>query len=186
MTEGYHLNTALLDPLKSLLSLALVLPVLLFAQQAVAAVSSADVPALVRALEQDPLAPDARQVRAELLQWATDTQDVSITVCAVLGPIPGNGVPNGPELLAQAMFANGAFKLEHPGQREDEVAAQLAGIASLLRAYEKLLAADPGARIPEFDTWLLQREDGTLAEQRTPSIIEKCLGSGSGNPPTSD
>ena len=164
---------------KSLLSLALVLPGLLFANVGAAAVSSDEVPALVRALEQDPLAPDARQVRAELIRWATDTQDVTITVCAVLGPIPDAGVPNGPELMAQAMFANGAFKLEYPEQRDDEVAAQLAGIASLLRAYEKLLAADPGARIPEFDTWLQQREDGTLAEQRTPSITEKCLGSGS-------
>ena len=152
---------------KSLLSLALVLPGLLFANVGAAAVSSDEVPALVRALEQDPLAPDARQVRAELIRWATDTQDVTITVCAVLGPIPDAGV------------ANGAFKLEDPEQRDDEVAAQLAGIASLLRAYEKLLAADPGARIPEFDTWLQQREDGTLAEQRTPSITEKCLGSGS-------
>lgn len=170
----------------SLLSLALVLTGLLFANDGAAAVSSDEVPALVRALEQDPLAPDARQLRAELIRWATDTQDVTITVCPVLGPVPGDDVPNGPELLAQAMFANGAFKLEHPERREDEVAAQLAGIASLLRTYEKLLAADPGARIPEFDTWLQQRGDGTLAEQRTPAIIEKCLGSGSGDEARAD
>ena len=138
-------------------------------------VTSADAAALIRLLEQDPLAAEARSIRSNLIDWATETKDVAITVCDVLGPIPSTDVPYGPELLVQAMFGNGAFQLEHPESKNDEIKAQLAGITSMLRTYAKILQSNPNARIPQYDAWLSDLSDGKLAERVTPAIQEKCI-----------
>jgi hypothetical protein len=140
-------------------------------------VTSEDAVALIRLLEQDPLAAEARSVRSKLIEWATETKDVTITVCDVLGPVPGTDVPYGPELLAQAMFGNGAFQLEHPESKGDEVNAQLAGITSMLRTYAKILQSNPNTRIPQYDAWLSDLAAGKLAERVTPAIQEKCVDS---------
>jgi hypothetical protein len=140
-------------------------------------VTSSNVVAFIRLLEQAPLSADAPSVRRNLLTWATETKDVTINVCDVLGPIPGTTVPYGPELLLQAMLGNGAFQLEHPESKGDEVKAQMAGITSMLHAYAKILELQPNARIPELDTWLVELRDGTLAERITPAIQKKCVDS---------
>ncbi|NYZ63488.1 hypothetical protein [Luteimonas deserti] len=139
-------------------------------------VQTADIPELVRTLEREPLAPGARKLRQDLLAWATQTRDVTVTVCDVLGPVPGSTVPYGPELLLQAMLGNAAFQLENPASKDDEEMAQMAGITSLLRAYQATLAADPNARIPQYDTWLVELEAGRLARDRALVIKEKCSG----------
>ena len=141
-------------------------------------VTSADAVALIHSLERAPLARGARAIRSNLIDWAQETKDVTITVCDVLGPIPGSDVAYGPELLVQAMLGNGAFQLQHPESKGDEVKVQLAGIASMLRAYAKILELDASARIPQFDAWLTDLSDGKLEEQLAPAIQEKCI-----NPP---
>ncbi len=140
------------------------------------AVETAEVPQLVRTLEGNPLAPTARKLRSDLLEWATATPDVTVTVCDVLGPIPNSTVPYGPELLLQAMLGNAAFQLEHPESKGNEEMAQMAGITSLLRAYQATLAADASARIPQYHAWLAELEAGSLAAERAPAIKAKCSG----------
>lgn len=137
--------------------------------------SSAKAVQLIRALEQAPLAKEAKAIRSDLIDWAEETKDVTILVCDVLGPIPGSKVPYGPELLVQSMFGNAAFQLEHTESRGDELKAQLAGIESMLRAYREILKSDPSAGIPAYDAWLKDSEAGVLAEHLTPSIREKCV-----------
>jgi hypothetical protein len=137
---------------------------------------TADVPRLVKELEQAPLSPDARKKRADLLEWATATKDVSVTVCDVLGPVPSASVPHGPELLFQAMLGNGAFQLKYPEHKGNELRAQLAGIESMLLTYEKLLAADVKARIPEYDRWLVNLKAGSLEAELGSAIKAKCAG----------
>ena len=138
-------------------------------------VTSADAVRLIRLLEQAPLAPEASAVRADLLNWAMTTKDVTIKVCDVLGPVPNSDVPYGPKLLIQAMFGNGAFQLEHPANKGDEMKAQLAGITSMLRAYAKILESDPNARIPQYDAWLSDLSAGKLAARLAPTIQERCV-----------
>ena len=140
-----------------------------------AVMPSNDALRLIRLLEQEPLSPNAAKIRSDLIEWATATKDVMITVCDVLGPIPSKEVPYGPELLIQAMFGNGAFQLEHVQHKGDEYKAQLAGIESMLRSYERILAADPSARIPEYDEWLREREAGDLEAKVAPSIQRHCV-----------
>lgn len=137
-------------------------------------VQAADVPRLVRTLERAPLASGAPKLRSDLLAWATATPDVTVTLCDVLGPIPNSTVPYGPELLLQAMLGNAAFQLEHAEFKGNEEMAQMAGITSLLHAYQATLAAEPSARIPQYDTWLVELESGRLAQELAPAIRAKC------------
>ena len=132
---------------------------------------------LTRSLQERPLDPTARDTRAWLLQWAEATPDVSILVCDILGPIPGTDVPNGPELLVQSMFGNAAFQLQHPESKGDAQKTQMAGVASLLAAYQAYVKADPSASIPEFDSWVSELAAGTLQAKLAPAITEKCTGS---------
>ena len=140
-----------------------------------AQMSSTEAARLIRWLEQAPLAEDAKKVRSDLIQWAVETKDVTITMCDVLGPVPNTNVPYGPELLVQAMLGNGAFQVHHPESKGDEMKAQLAGIESLLRAYAQILVADPAARIAQYDQWLVALEVGRLAAEVAPMIQQKCI-----------
>jgi hypothetical protein len=137
--------------------------------------SSAEAVHLIQSLEEAPLGLNAKLVRSDLIDWAAETKDVTITVCDVLGPIPGSELPYGPELLVQAMLGNGAFQVEHPESKDNEHKAQLAGIGSMLRAYEKILDTDPSAHIPLYDEWLTDLKAGRLEEKVTPSIQQKCV-----------
>lgn len=128
-----------------------------------------------RSLEERPLAPEARTMRSQLIDWAAETKDATITVCDVLGPIPGTDIPYGPELLIQSMFGNGSFQIEHPESKADELQAQLAGIKSMLRAYSNILKRDPSVRVPLYDTWLEKQSTGALQEALGSSITEKCV-----------
>lgn len=129
----------------------------------------------IQSLERAPLAEDAPRIRSELIDWAASTTDASITICDILGPVPGSPVPHAPILFVQAMLGNGAFQLEHPESRNDEMKAQLAGIRSMLRAYEAILLADPAARIPEYDAWLADMQAGRLERKLRPRIRRECL-----------
>jgi len=140
-----------------------------------AVIASRDAVRLIRALEQEPLSPDAAMIRSDLIDWVAATKDVTITVCDVLGPVPGTQVPYGAELFVQAMFGKGAFQLEHPEHKGNEQKAQLAGIESMLRSYERIVAMDPYSRIAEYDEWLSDLEAGRLEAKVGPNIQRHCL-----------
>jgi hypothetical protein len=125
------------------------------------------------ALENNPFRSDAAEMRKWLMQWLTQTDDFSVTVCDILGPIPGTKVPNGPNLLLQQMFGNVAFQIKNPN-RSDTVSVQVAGVESLLKSYLAILAKDPGARIPHLDNLLTRQRSGSLKEHMAPLIIREC------------
>ena len=129
------------------------------------------------ALEADPLGSDAATMRQWLLQWLTDTPDFTVTVCDILGPIPKESVPNGPELLVQQMFGNVAYQIKHPGT-SDTLSLQVAGVESVLHAYSAILAKDQKAHIPYFDNLLTQQRDGVLKEHLAPTIVKGCTEGG--------
>lgn len=138
-------------------------------------VTSDEVVQMVRFLEQFPLAEEARIIRADLIVWVEETEDVTIRVCNVLGPILDSEVPFGPELFMQSIFGNGAYQLENPENNGNELVLQLAGIESMLRAYREILKTHPNASIPEYDIWLKDLEAGALAERVTPGIEQQCM-----------
>jgi hypothetical protein len=125
------------------------------------------------ALEHDPFRSDAPEMRKWLMQWLAQTTDFTVTVCDILGPIPGTKVPNGPNLLLQQMFGNVTFQIKNP-TRNDSVSVQLAGVESLLKSYAVILAKDPAARIPHLDNLLVRQRNGSLKEHMAPLIVRVC------------
>lgn len=135
-----------------------------------------------RRLERFPLAPDANTQRKWLLKWIVDIPDINVRGCA--GPLDAlagdeDGSRHGRQLYAQSMFGMTAFMIEHPRQKDDWLAVQLAGVESTLRAYQSLLTTDPDAHWEELDTLLQARHQGKLRE-----LIEKTMeGCGDERPP---
>lgn len=150
------------------------LPATLVAQDPTKESEHTKVVRYTRVLEERPLDPAAPQLRAWLLDWIHETPVVTVVVCDILGPVPGDGVPFGPELLVQYMAGNAAYQLQNPASRSDPSKPSLAGIASMLRAYQALHSSNPEVRIPVYDEWVSKQASGDLERERTAAIHEHC------------
>lgn len=159
-----------------MLVLALFLPLGAGAQSDSALkVDSSQVVGLTALLEAQPHHPEATSIRALLLEWEDSTKDVVDYVCPdVLAPVPGTGIPNGPELLAQFIFGSAAFQIANPSQKGALQPSQLAGMRSMLKAYKALLATDPAARIQRFDALAAMNAAGTLPAYLEPIVTLGC------------
>jgi hypothetical protein len=124
-------------------------------------------------LEANPMRKDAREMRQWLIQWLAETPAISVTVCDILGPIPGTKVKWGPELFLQQLFGNAAYQLKNP-EKSDSISVQTAGVESLLKAYTVILAKEPGAKIPHFDKLLSKQRDGSLKSYMAPLVVKSC------------
>ncbi len=125
-------------------------------------------------LEQDPFRSDADADREWLLSWVVETPDYMVSMCDVLGPIPGDeNVPNGRELMLQHMFGNVSWQIRHPGNA-DPVALQVAAMESLLKVYSAFVAKDEKARIEYFDGLLEQQRKGSLEKHLAPLVKQRC------------
>ena len=118
---------------------------------------------------------ESTSIRALLLEWEDKTKDAVDYICPdVLAPIPTNGIPNGPELLAQFIFGSAAFQVANPSQKGALQPSQLAGMRSMLKAYKALLATDAAARIPRFDALAAMDTAGTLPAYLEPIVTLGC------------
>jgi hypothetical protein len=116
-----------------------------------------------RLLEKKPFDPNADAARKWGFKWVADTDQVSIGLCGdIMKLIPDKKNKFKAELLMQHMFGMGTFKLENPDRKDDEKAAQLAGLESMLRAYEAMVAANEKAKNAELDALLVKRGNGEL------------------------
>ncbi len=139
------------------------------------AAGSADVVAMTRFLEAEPLSKYAPSVRGMLLRWEEKTKDVAVLVCpGVLAPLPDQDVPFNAELCAQFIFGSASFQLLNPSQKGAVFAGQLAGVRSILATYRSILALKPEARIPRFDQLSQFEADGTLEEVLRPVVAAEC------------
>lgn len=154
---------------------ALLSPVALGAQEPTGESDASRALRYTRVLEARPFDPAALPMRSWLAQWITESPDVMVVVCDVLGPVPGEDLPMGPELLLQYMAGNAAFQLQNPGSRTDPLKPPLAGIASMLLAYQAALQANPQARIPLYDQWIEQQATGAFERDRSADIQVKCI-----------
>ena len=68
----------------------------------------------------------------------------------------------GSELIGQYTIGMAAFKLENPGKKDHENAAQLAGVESMLRAYEQMVKEKSKAKFAGMDELLTKRDNGEL------------------------
>lgn len=142
----------------------------LFAQTAIAqsdkTIDKATFIKAVKLLEQDPFIKDAKKYREVLTFYLIETKDVSVTVCTsdATKSLFDKKYKFSNELFGQNMFGMAAFKLENPDKKDDEKAAQFAGVESMLRAYEAMVKQNPKAQFAAADALLAKRADGTLAK----------------------
>ena len=114
-------------------------------------------------LEKKPFDPNAAVARESGFRWLIETDQVNVAVCGgMLKLIPEKKKKFKSELLMQQTFGMGVFKLENPDKKDDEKAAQLAGIESMLRAYEAIVQENEKAKNAEFDALLLKQKSGEL------------------------
>ncbi|MCH1924245.1 hypothetical protein L9G74_06835 [Shewanella sp. C32] len=160
----------------SLIALSFFGVILISASANAVELADEDVIAMTQQLEQRPLAPEADDLRQQLYEWTTDSDEVQISVCDVLGPIPSHEeIPYAKELLVQSFFGNAAYQLQHPASKNDQLKLQLAGITSMLKAYRNIIKQQPEARIATYDAWLKALDSDKLARQLLPTIAQKCL-----------
>ncbi len=119
---------------------------------------------VVRHLEADPLAKNAKDERGWLTVWLAEVPDITVSLCtAFYPPLLESKKNHAAELAVQSAFSMGAFVIEHPEKAQDENAKYLAGVEGTLRAYESILQKEPKARWPVLDELVAKREKGELA-----------------------
>jgi hypothetical protein len=116
-------------------------------------------------LEQNPLAKEARDYRAQLLVFLADVPDISVTLCTdVLGEAKRFKGDYEAELMSQLIYSQAKFIIENPDQAQDQSAAFLAGAEGVLRTWQAIKTAKPKAKFPLLDELLQKQQAGTLAE----------------------
>ena len=116
-----------------------------------------------RLLEKKPFDPNADAARKWNFKWVADTDEVSVVLCSdTMKLIPDKKNKFKAELLLQFTFGMAVFKLENPDKKDDENAAQFAGIESMLRTYEVMVAENDKAKNAELDALLVKRSNGEL------------------------
>ncbi len=116
-----------------------------------------------RLLEKKPFDPNADAARKWGFKWVADTDEVSVVLCSdTMKLIPDKKNKFKAELLMQFTFGMAVFKLENPDKKTDENAAQLAGLESMLKTYEVMVAEKSEAKNADLDTLLVKRGNGEL------------------------
>jgi hypothetical protein len=114
-------------------------------------------------LEKKPFDPNAEVARKWGFKWVADTDEVSVGLCSdTMKLIPEKKNKFKAELLMQFTFGMAVFKLQNPDQKDDETAAQVAGLESVLRTYEKMLTENEKAKSPGLDELIAKRDNNEL------------------------
>lgn len=117
-------------------------------------------------LEQDPFIKDAKKYREVMTFYLIETKDVSLVLCSsdATKSLFDKKYKFSNELFSQNMFGMAVFKIENPDKKDDEKAAQLAGIESVLKVYEAMVKQNQKAKFAAADELLAKRTDSTLAK----------------------
>lgn len=118
-----------------------------------------------RLLEQKPFDKNAEAARQWGFKYVADTDEVSVVLCSdTMKLIPEKKNKFKGELLMQFTFGMAVFKLENPEQKNDEKAAQVAGLESMLKTYSVMVAENEKAKSPGMDELLAKRDKGELKQ----------------------
>ena len=152
-------------PLLLVLLLVLALPLLARENITLTADDKAKVVKLTHALEADPLGADARASRKWLVDMLTNTNDPNVVVCPVLfnDLLQDKKYKYQSELIAQPIFGQGAYLLEHADAKDRDLAVFVAGVDSQLKEYEAFVAKDAKAKRPYLDALVAARDKKELS-----------------------
>jgi hypothetical protein len=112
-------------------------------------------------LEANPLAENRGEVVSEVMNWWIANPKLTLTSCAI--PLSGKNGKAEKIMTVLAPIGVGAFLLENPTRRRDTFAANVAGIESALRAYERAVAQDETVRDTFYDDLVRQMKAGELS-----------------------
>lgn len=114
-------------------------------------------------LERDPFNENAPAAREWGFKWLVETDQVSVTICkGILDLVPDKKNKFKSELMMQLNFGLAVFNLENPDKKNDEAAATLAGLESMLRTYEKMLSENPKAKNTDLDALVIKKNANEL------------------------
>ncbi len=138
---------------------------------------------VARQLEANPLAKDADDQRAWMVQWIIEIPDITIDVCSdFFGELPNPPRNHSTEIFTQMSLSSAAFMVEHPDKVKDAQAVALAGLLGSLKSYEAILKQEPGSHWPEVDKLLKVRDQGKLDDFVADTLI-KCKKDNQDDPP---
>jgi hypothetical protein len=130
---------------------------------------------LTRHLEQQPLADDAKDARAWLIGWITQSPDIQINVCDTLQVLKKDeGYPWTSKLVVQTMFGMAAWELAHPQAQGMDLDVQLAGVRSAMKVYASILREHPDAKFAPMEALLAHDAVGDLPEHMQGVVASEC------------
>jgi hypothetical protein len=131
--------------------------------------------AVIREIQAEPLRDDdeAKAKNTVVMQWLTESPDITVVVCAELLPLRDPAGPHDGALVIQLMFAQAAYQLEHPGVAPKDEAVFTAGLAAAMRVYRMLLAAHPEQGYPAWDELETAERKGALSPY-VRKVIQGC------------
>jgi hypothetical protein len=127
---------------------------------------------LANSMESNPLGADKKE-QQWLLRWLIEVPDISISVCSATMPWEKNYKYAG-ELMSIEMSSMAKTAIEHPEKSSDKAAVGLAGLESAMKAYSKILEANPSAHSKKMDEMLKLQAAGTLGEYVTKEWKKSC------------
>ena len=114
-------------------------------------------------LEEKPFDEKAKSYRENAFRYLVETKDVFVSVCTDIAKDALKKKNKfGGELLIQQSLGMAVFKLTNPDQAENENAAQLAGLQSMLKSYEAMIAENPKAKFAAMDDLIAKRDNNEL------------------------
>jgi len=130
--------------------------------------------ALVKQLEDDPLASGADNARQWLTSFVVNAPDLFISTCPeLLGPLNNQGRNGAQEIVGQLYFGNAAWAIQNPEQALDRAAVYAGGLESAIRVYESLLKQKPRWKWPILEDLRSRAKKGTLLDYVN-QHIDKC------------
>lgn len=130
---------------------------------------------VARLLETDPFHKEAKKMRQWFTMWLIEVPDISVELCgSYLGPVGSSDKNYSSDIFTQMAFSSAAFKIEHPDQAKDRIAANLAGVEGALKVYESILTTKPKAKSEFLDGLVEKRNKGELRAYVEEVTVAKC------------
>ena len=120
---------------------------------------------LATKLENEPLAKDAKEIRGALLVFLAAVPDITISLCpSVLGNTKRMKGEMSSELVAQLLYSQARYVIEHPQDAQDDFKVYQAGVEGVLRTYKAARQAKPKLKFEMLEELLVRQEKGALGE----------------------
>jgi hypothetical protein len=118
---------------------------------------------VAHALEDDPLAKDAKEGRAWVMRWIEEIPDITVTDCPYyFGQSASPARGHAKEIAQQMIISSAAFMIEHPEKAKDDQAVALSGLLGALKTYQAILKQDAASRWGHMDKLIQMREQSKL------------------------